>query len=156
MPDINLPLVGFSPHTNSPETLYTTDKRPYLAFDDTTDEMGIFTFDVPADYSSGMEIDVRYSMDTAATGNVAIRTEWQLTQDGENIETDSWSTKEKSADTAVPGTATFRDTITDPLGNPTFAAGDTAHLRFGRDNTAASNANGDMFVWSLKLRYTAA
>ena len=73
--------------TNPPGLSYTAANRPYLTFDGTTDELCGWSFRMPVDYVSGLTIKVQYSMDTATTNNVAIRTEVQATADGENVAT---------------------------------------------------------------------
>jgi hypothetical protein len=141
--------------TNPPAIAFTAANRPYLLFDDTTDELCLWTFELPGNYASGLAIRVHYSMASATANNVAIRTEVQAIADGEDIDDDAWSTVEKSADATVPGTAGLSDVISDALGTPTVAANDYIALRLGRENaTSGSNATGDMEVWAVSLTYT--
>ena len=142
--------------TNPPGFAVTAANRPYLLFDDTTDELVIWQFRIPQNYSSGMTIKVQYSMASDITNVVAIRTEWQAIAEGEDIDTDSWSTLEASADDTVPATtAGLMGELSEAMTTPTLAAGDYVALRFGRENgTSGTNATGDMEVWAVSLEYT--
>ena len=155
---IILPILGATPDpTNPPGLAFTTAGRPYLTFDGTTDELCSWTFEMPSNYASGPIIRVHYSMASATTNNVAVRTEVMATADGEDIDTDNYAAVEASADATVPGTAGLSDIITDALGTPTIAANDYIALRFGRENaTSGTNATGDMEVWAVSLEYTTA
>lgn len=152
---INLPLPGFYDPTNPPELAFTAAGRPNLLFDDTTDELLLWVFRLPADYASGLTIKWQYSMVTATTNVVAIRTEVMAIADGEDIDTDNFAAVEASADATVPGTAGLMDEISDALGTPTVAAGDYIAIRAGRENgTSGTNASGDMELWAASLEYT--
>lgn len=153
---IDLPLLGGMPDpTNPPGVSFTAANRPRLLFDGTTDELITWTFRLPGDYASGLTVTVQYSMISATTNNVAIRTEVMSIADGENVNTDNFAAVEASADDTVPGTAGLMGEISDALGTPTVAAGDYIALRLGRENgTSGANATGDMEVWSVQLSYT--
>ena len=142
--------------TNPPGLAYTAANRPYLLFDGTTDELCLWHFRMPENYASGLTIYVQYSMASATTNNVAIRTEVMAIAEDEDIDTDGFSSVEASADDTVPATtAGNRGEISDALGTPTVAAGDYISLRFGRENaTSGTNATGDMEVWAVSLEYT--
>ena len=154
---ILLPLLGGNPDpTNPPTVAWSTAARPYLIFDGTTDQhLHWGGIEVPSNYASGLTVRVKYSMNTATTNNVAIFTQTQADADGEDVETDAWSTLEASADQAVPGTATHAKTITDELTTPTIASNDYLAIRIGRENgTSGTNASGQMFWWAASLEYT--
>ena len=143
--------------TNPPGLAFTAANRPYLLFDGTTDELVLWTFRMPQDYSSGLTVYVQYSMATATTNNIAIRTEVMAIADTEDVDTDNFSAVEASADDTVPGTAGNMGVVSDALGTPTLAAGDYICLRLGRENaTSGTNATGDMEVWAVSLEYTTA
>ncbi len=153
---IILPLLGGVPDpTNPPAVAFTAAGRPHLLFDGTTDELVMWLFELPGDYSSGLTIRAHCSMASATTTNVALRTEVMAIADGEDIDTDNFAAVEASADATVPGTAGLSDIITDALATPTVAANDYIALRFGRENaTSGTNATGDMEVWAVSLTYT--
>lgn len=158
MSEIILPVLAAVPDaTNPPGIAFTSANRPYLLFDGTTDELCSWHFKLPDDYSSGLTIKVQYSMASATTNNVAIRTEVMAIGSGEAVDADNFAAVEASADATVPGTAGLMGVITDALGTPTVAAGDYIALRLGRENgTSGTNATGDMEVWAVSLTYTAA
>lgn len=141
--------------TNPPALAFTAAGRPYLLFDDTTDQLCLWTFRVPENYASGMTVKAQYSMASATTNNAAIRTEVMAIADGEDIDTDSFSSVEASTDDAVPGTAGLMSEISEALGTPTIAAGDNMTLRLGRENgTSGTNAAGHLELWAVSLEYT--
>lgn len=140
--------------TNPPGFGVTAANRQFLAFDDTTDELVIWEFRVPQDFGGQLDIVVQYAMASATANNVAIRTETQAVADGEDLDTDSWSTLEASADNTVPGTAGNMGEIRERIGTPTINPGEYLALRFGRENgTSGTNATGDMWVFSVALEY---
>ncbi len=153
---IILPVLSAVPDaTNPPGLDFSTASRPFLTFDGTTDELCSWSFEIPSNYASGMTIRVHYSMASATSNVVAIRTECMAIADGEDIDTDNFAAVEASADAAVPGTAGLSDIIADALTTPTLAANDYLCLRFGRENgTSGTNATGDMEVWAVSLEYT--
>lgn len=143
--------------TNAPALALTAIGRPYWLFDGTTDELLLWTFRVPQDYSSAMTLKAQYSMASATTNVVALRTEVMATADGEDIDTDNLAAVEATADATVPGTAGLMDEISDALGTPTIAAGDYMCIRLGRENgTSGTNATGDLELWAVTLEYTKA
>lgn len=141
--------------TNPPGLAFTSANRPYLLFDGTTDELVVWQFHLPADYSSGLTVYCQYSMATATTNVIAIRTEVMAIADTEDVDTDNFASVEASSDDTVPGTAGNMGVVSDALGTPTVAASDYIALRFGRENgTSGTNATGDMEVWNVWLQYT--
>jgi len=132
---IMLPLLGaMGDPTNPPGIAFTAANRPYLLFDGTTDELCLWSFPLPANYASGLTIYCQYSMASATTNNVAIRTEVMAIADTEDVDTDNFAAVEASADDTVPGTAGNMGVVSDALATPTVAAGDYIALRFGREN----------------------
>ena len=142
--------------TNPPGFAVTAAGRPYLLFDGTTDELCLWAFRMPENYASGLTIKVQYSMVTAITNVIRIRTEVMAKADTEDVDTDAFAAVEPSADDTVPATtAGLMGEISEALTTPTIAAGDYIALRFGRENaTSGTNASGDMEVWAVSLEYT--
>lgn len=153
---IILPVMAAVPDpTNPPGLSFTAANRPYLTFDGTTDELVVWTFNLPANYASGLTIYCQYSMASATTNNIAIRTEVMAIADTEDVDTDNFAAVEASADDTVPGTAGNMGVVSDALATPTLAASDYIAIRFGRENgTSGTNATGDMEVWNVWLEYT--
>lgn len=128
--------------------------RPFMVFDGTTDELCLWTFRMPADFGGQLDIVVQYAMASATTNVVAIRTEFQVVAIGEDIDTDSFSAVEASADDTVPGTAGNMGEIRERIGTPTINPNEYVALRFGRENgTTGTNATGDMWVFAVSLEY---
>jgi len=155
---IILPVLAAIPDpTNPPALAFTAANRAHLLFDGTTDELVTWSdIRVPQNFASGMTIKWIYSMASAVTNVVAIRTEVMATAEDEDIDTDNYAAVEASADDTVPATtAGNRGEISDALGTPTIAAGDYMAIRVGRENaTSGTNATGDMEVWAVSLEYT--
>lgn len=153
---IILPILAAVPDpTNPPGLAFTAANRPYLTFDSSTDELVVWTLNLPTNYASGLTVYCQYSMASATANNIAIRTEVMAIADTEDVDTDNFAAVEASADDTVPGTAGNMGVVSDALATPTLAASDYIALRFGRENaTSGTNATGDMEVWNVWLEYT--
>lgn len=154
--EIILPLLGGWKDLNSPPGTSWADTVPYLTFDGTTDEMMAWAFRMPSNYASGLIVKWQFSMLSATTGVVAIRSEVAATASGGNPSTNLYDTLEKSTDTTVPGAAGNMAEISFSLTNvDSLAAGSYFAIRLGRENgTTGTNATGDMQVWAVSLIYT--
>lgn len=141
--------------TNAPGFAVTAAARPYHLFDGTTDELCLWTFRMPENYASALTIKCQYSMVSAASNVVALRTEVMAIADGEDVDTDNFAAVEATADDTVPATAGLMGEISDALATPTIAAGDYIAIRLGRENaTSGTNATGDLELWAVSLEYT--
>lgn len=143
--------------TNPPGTEWLTSGAPCLSFDDTTDELFTVALRLPDDYSSGLAYKWQYSMASATTNNVAVRSQVKAVTDGtEDIDSATAATIEASSDNAVPGTAGYTKTISHTMTNlDSAAAGDYIEIQLGRENgTSGTNATGDMYLHTLTLTYT--
>jgi hypothetical protein len=157
--EILLPVLGgVKDLTNPPGLLFTASGRAYLTFDGTTDELLVWSFRLPANYSSGLTVKAQYSMASATTNNVALRTQLMAAAAAVDIITDSYATLDKSTDSTVPGTAGLMKEISHALTNVDSVAADSyMALQLGRENaTTGTNASGDMYVWAVSLIYTTA
>jgi len=157
MSEIILPIMGGLTTTAPAQIAHSAGGRPYLLLDGTVDESVIYSLRMPSDYASALTLIVHYSMATATTNNVAVRTQVMAVSDGENVDTDSFATLSKSADKTVPGTAGLMDVITHTLTNlDSLVASDYFAIHIARENaTTGTNATGDMEIWALSLTYTA-
>lgn len=153
---INLPILGGWRDTVNPPGVLWTDTVPYLTFDGTTDEIITWAFRMPSDYASGLTVKWQYSMASATTGVVAIRSQVAASSVGDNVATNVYDTVEASSDVTVPGSAGNMAEISFALTNlDSLAAGDHFAIRLGRENgTSGTNATGDMAVWAIALTYT--
>ncbi|SEO77848.1 hypothetical protein [Nitrosovibrio sp. Nv6] len=153
---ILLPILGGIKDVTSPPGMSYVAARPYLTFDGTTDELITWSFRLPDDYASGLTVKWQYSMLSATTGVVSLRSQVMAVTAGEDILTESYATLDKSADSTVPATAGLMKEISFALTNvDSAAAGDYFSLRLGRENaTTGTNALGDMLAWAITLTYT--
>jgi len=154
---ILLPLLAASPDpTNPPGVLFSTAGRPYLAFDTTTDELCLWTFDVPVSYASAPVFNVIYSC-AVASGTFQPSVEVMGVADAADLDTDAWDTANAATATTVPGTIGLQDTISWALtndGSPSaLAANGYAALRLRRD-VSGDTAAGDVYIWAASMQYT--
>lgn len=127
-------------------------------FDEGTDEMLMWSFRMPQNYSSGPIAKIQYKMASAVSGAVVFEVRLMAVSDGDaqDIDADSFATTNTSATTTVPATAGYLDEISVTLTNAdSIAAGDfvIVYLRRDSDN-AADNAAGDVEVIAFSLEYT--
>lgn len=151
-----LPVNGGVRDSTNPPGLLWQGARPYLTFDGTTDELITWSFRMPGDYASGPTVKWQYSMASAITNNVAVRSQVMAAAATVNIDTDSYAAQDTSADSVVPGTAGLMKEISLALTNTdSLAAGSYISIQLGRKNaTTGTNATGDMEVWAIALVYT--
>lgn len=154
--EIILPILGGWKDLNSPPGTSWSDTVPYLTFDGTTDEMIAWAFRMPSNYASGLIVKWQFSMLSATTGVVSIRSEVAASAVGINPATNLYDTLNKSADVTVPGTAgNLAEISFSPTNLDSLAAGSHLAIRLGRENaTTGTNATGDMLVWAVSLIYT--
>jgi hypothetical protein len=141
--------------TNPPGMLYENNGWVYL-FNDTTDEICYWHFQMPTDYASAPVLKIKYKMDTATTLEVIVACSVKATADGEDPASSGYDTVNTSAATTVPGTAELLDTISLTLTNADgIAAGELCSLEFSRDaNNAGDDATGDMKLVAASFEYT--
>lgn len=154
---IPLPMSGATPDsTNPPAPAWTSADRIYWLFDDGTDELLVWTFRMPENYSSSPVAKIQYSMASATTNEVVLAVEIMAVSDGEDVDTDSFDTANASSATTVPGTAGLVDEISITLTNAdSVAAGDYVAVRISRDaNNAGDDATGDLEMWAASIEYT--
>ena len=101
---IILPLLGMVPDgTNPPDLEFASGTlRPYWAFDGgSVTESGIWTFQMPGDYSSGLTANLIWSGSSSTT--TSHTAQWQISVMALTPETDSVATDTDSYDTANTG-----------------------------------------------------
>lgn len=131
-----------------------------LVFDAAQTEQCMWSFRMPADYSSAPVLKVQYKMTSATTAEVVISGRLAAVTDGDaqDVDAKAFAAANTSAATTVPGTAGHLDEISLTLTNAdSLAAGDfvVAYLaRLGAD--AGDDATGDMEVVAVTLQYTTA
>ena len=142
--------------TNPPGLAFTAANRPYLAFNDTADELCLWAFQLPAEYASAPQFNVVYSS-VANSGTFMPSVEVMAVADAADLDTDAWDTANAASATTVPGTIGLQDTIQWSLtndGSPSaMAASGYVALRLRRD-VSGDNHEGDVYVWACSLTYT--
>lgn len=156
--EIPLPILGGVKDLLDAPGFFWLNGRYCFLFDGTTDELVTWQFRMPSDYASGLTVKWQYSMVSATTGVVKIRSQVMAVSDGENIDTHSYDTLQASSDSTVPGAAgTMREISFALTSVDSLAAGDYISIQLGRENaTTGTNASGDMEVWAISLTYTTA
>jgi hypothetical protein len=130
-----------------------------LAFDATTEEQVMWSFRMPADYSSAPVAKVQYKMASATTGGVAFEARIAAVTDGDATDVDAKAFAAANVGTAtVPATAGHLDEVSITMTNAdSVAAGDFVVVYLNRDPAHASDtATGDCEVIACALAYTTA
>lgn len=155
-----IPAVAADP-TNPPGILWTTANRPYYAFNQSTDELVLWTFRLPENYASAPVLKVVWSgaTSTTVTDTVFWRAEvMAMTADTDSVSiiTDSFDTPNTASDDILGTTGARPQTVDLTLtNNDSMAAGDYVALRFGRDaDNASDDLAEDAYLWALTLEYT--
>lgn len=128
-----------------------------LAFDASTEEQCMWSFRMPADYSSSPALKVQYKMASATTGGVAFEGRLAAVSDGDSQDVDAKAFAAANVGTAtVPATAGHLDEVSITLTTAdSVAAGDFVVLYLNRDPAHASDtAAGDCEVLAVALTYT--
>ncbi len=149
------PAANKTPTTN-PATFVVRNGRLLLAFDDTTDESAIFTGVMPQEYAGGgIDVIIRYAMDTATSGDVDLDAAFErVTDGGQDLDADGFATAQSTLGTTVPGSAGVTDTVTisftDGAQIDSIAVGDDFRIRIRSLN--AGTATGDLQLVSVEIR----
>ena len=137
------------------ETL--VNRRPALAFDDTTPETCYFTFIAPQSITGTCTVVVTYVMASATSGAVEFEAAFEAVSDGDSLDLDattSFDTANTGTET-VPGTAGHPSQISITMTNQdSIAAGDYGRLSSSRDADDGTNdtAPGDCYVLTVEVR----
>jgi len=133
---------------------------PYFlqaAFDAGQTEQMMWSFRMPADFSSSPVLKVQYKMVSATANDVAVEARIAAVSDGDAQDVDAKAFGSANAATkTVPGTAGHIDEISITLTNAdSLAAGDFVVVYFARTGAAGGDtATGDMEVIAVSLEYT--
>ena len=158
-------LVIFRPPDNEPPSsnFATVDIRnlhPVLDFDDTTQEIAIFTGIMPRNYSAlGITVYVHYAATTATSGTGGWDVTFERIGDGsQDIDADGFATAQTITAATVPATSGNVDilnvAITDgAAGTDSVAVGESFRLRIRRD-VANDTATGDLELVMVELKET--
>lgn len=144
------------PATNFPELLLV-NRRPVLAFDDTTQETCQWSGVAPQGLTGTITAVITYVMASAIAGGVIFGVALEAVTDGDATDldaVDSFDTDNENGDLTVPATAGYLDQISITLTNAdTIAAADYFRLRLRRDPADVNDdATGDCYVLAVELR----
>lgn len=147
--------------TNPPGIAFQSgSNRPYLAFDDSTDELCVWTFRLPENYASALTAKIQWSGSSSTTTSHTVR--WAvevmaLTADTDGAaDADSYDTLNEVDDDILGTTAKRIQEASITLTNAdSAAAGDYVAIRLSRNaNHANDDLNEDAWLWTVSLEYT--
>ena len=149
------PLSAEFPTSNFPNLGQDGQFRPYLGFDDTTDETCYWMFVAAQSITGSLNAIVTYRATSATSGTFLPVGAIEAITDGDATDTDSASsfdTDNTPSAFTVPATAGYIDQATITLTNKdSIAAGDYCRLRLFRD-VSGDTAVGDIEVLLVELR----
>jgi hypothetical protein len=154
------PLDAVFPASNFPELKIDGQRRPVLAYNDSTDETAYFHFIAPQNLTGTLVAVITFRMASATADEVIFNAAIEAISAGDSLDTDaasSFDTDNASAATTVPGTAGFLGQISITLTNKdSIAPGDSCRLRIVRDaDNAGDDATGDAEILNVELRHAA-
>jgi len=159
---ILLPLLAAVPDATNPPALSFVNGRPRLAFDNTTAELIVWTFRMPADYASAPTLAVQWSGSASTTATDTVRWEGEVMKLTPNVDgaadADSYAAANGVSDDILGTTAKRIQEATMTLTNDDgVAAGDMVALRLSRNPAHADDDLGeDAWLWAVSLEYTTA
>ncbi len=143
------------PAANMPE-LNIVQRRPYLAFDDGTDETCHWTGIAPQGLTGTLTAIISYIMASATANEVRLGVQVEAITDGDATDLDATTSFDtiNTAEPTVPATAGYIDQVSITLTNAdSLIAGDYYRLLLTRDaDHANDDATGDCRVLSVELR----
>lgn len=137
-------------------TLDTSSARPKILFDADADEEIYYTFTMPENYNTAMDlkVDLLYSMASTNTGNVVFVAKMMAYTSGDALDIDSNDYDANNTHTdAVPATTgrAHIDTIT-LTNKDSVTGGDLVQFLIYRDaNDAADTATGDLELRGIRI-----
>lgn len=147
------------PSANFPELTIsnTTDRRPVLGFDATTQETAYWTAIAPQGWTGTITAVLTFAMASATSNAVVMEVGVEAITDADAMDTDSASsfdTYNTSASTTVPGTAgNIKQVSVTLTTNDSSAAAD--YLRIGvrrAPANAGDTATGDLLFLAAEIR----
>jgi len=153
---IGTPYAAEFPSSNFPQLLLS-NRRPVLAFDDTTSETCYWTSVAPQGLTGTLTAVISYMMATATSGGVAFDVQIEAVTSGDATELDattSFDSVNGGSDATVPGTAGYMEQISITLTNAdSLAVADYFRISLARDvDDGNDTATGDCYVLALEMR----
>jgi len=132
--------------------------HPILSFDDTTQEIAIFTAILPRNYAGGVITVYVHFCISAVLGTVGFDSAMERIGDQQqDIDSDSFATAKTITAVTVPGTAGLVDIVnvahTNGAEIDSIAVGEAFRFRLRRD-VANDTATGDAQVVAIELKET--
>lgn len=157
-------LLIFTPLMNEPpaSNFASIDHRnghPVLDFDDTTQEIAIFTGVLPRNYAGGgITVYVHFAATSATTGTIGWDVAFERIGDSQqDIDSDGFATAQTITAATVPGTSGHVDilnvAVTDGANLDSLAVGEAFRIRIRRD-VANDTATGDAELVAVELKET--
>lgn len=145
------------PPASNPATLNLRNAHPVLEFDDTTQEIAIFTGVLPRNYAGGgLTVYVHWAAKTATSGTIGWDVAFERIGDSQqDIDSDGFASAQTVTATTVPGTSGHVDittaTFTDGAQMDSVAVGEAFRIRVRRD-VSNDNASGDAQLVALEIK----
>lgn len=156
-------LVTFFPTDNEPAaanmaTPLTRNSHPTLRFDDTTQEIAVFTGIMPRHYAGGgVTVYLHASLVSATTGTLGWDVSFERMDAATDIDADSYASAQAVTPATVPGTSGFplvlNAAVTNGANMDSIAVGDAFRLRVRRD-VANDTATGDAELLAVEIKET--
>lgn len=163
--ELQLPLAALQGDaSNPPQRLWTTNKRPYLAFDSGTDEIAFVTFRVPDNFASAPVLIFQWSPSSGSAPGASVdAVRWAcevmvVTPDVDSaaMDADGYDAANEIDDEADNTNAKALKEASLALTNDdSIAAGDYVALKIYRNADHANDTLAeDAWLWSLTFGYT--
>lgn len=147
------------PPASNPATFVVRNGRLLLAFDQTTQEIAVFSGGMPRHYAGGGITAYLTWLAVPTSGSVGWDVTFERTSDGSlDTDSDGFATAQTVTASAVPGTSGVEKTTTVAItagaaGTDSVIAGDHFRLRVRRD-VANDDAAGDAQLVLVELKET--
>lgn len=143
------------PGTNACQ-IDNSETNPRILCDATTAENFTFSFMMPPDYGSALQLRIDYSMLSCTSGGVSVNVSVMKLATGADVNTESYDTANNCDDASVPGTAGHPDQIVCVLTTNDSAVASLTHkIKVERaTGDSADTCSGDMEFLGIMLEYT--
>jgi hypothetical protein len=147
------------PPASNPATFDVRNGHPVLDFDATTNEIAIFSNNMPRNYAGGgLTAYLHYAMSTATSGDVDWDVAFERIGDQQqNLDSDGFAAANSVDNTTVPGTAGLVDivnvTFTNGADMDSIAVGEGFRIKVTRD-AVSDTAAGDAELRFIEIKET--
>ena len=148
------------PPASNPATLDIRNQHSVLDFDATVNESAVFKGIMPRNYvgTTGVTVYIHYAMSSAVANTVDWDAAFERVSDQQqDIDSDSFAVVNSVDSTTVPGTAGLVDivniTFTDGADMDSVVAGEAFRLKITRD-AVNDDAAGDAELYAIEIKET--